>query len=106
MFNVPPETVNVPLLAKNLLLFVQPTVKSPEVTFNVPVDAIVKFEDTIPAVLTLTTVPLPIVTKSVQVGTVPLFQIEAVFQSPLAIEAKGISAELIPINNGAANKSA
>ena len=105
IFNVPPETVKVPLFVKVLLFKVQPTVTSPEETVKVPPEAILIPLDTLALELTVTLVPAAMVTKSVQVGNVPLFHVVVAFQSPFAIETKGISAAAIPIYKGPAKRS-
>ena len=100
--NRPPETVKVPLFAKVLLFNVQPTVKSPAETTKVPPVAIVTFLATLPEVVDVTVWPFAIVAKSVQVGTVPLFQVVPTFQSPEVTDTKGTSTELTPIWKGSA----
>ena len=95
-FNVPPEIVNVPLLIKGVLLFVHPTVKSPEEIIKVPVFEIVVFEALFATLFTVTVCPALIKTPSVQTGTVPLLQIEALFQLPEAIDEFDISDEFNP----------
>ena len=95
-FNVPPETVKVPLLVNRLLFKVHPTVKSPDTMERVLPAVIVTFFETFPAEFTVTIVPAAIVTKSLQVGANPLFQVVVADQSPFAIETKGTSAAAIP----------
>ena len=53
-FNVPPETVKVPLLTNILLLFVQPTVTAPEATTNAPALAIESVFELLAAEFTVT----------------------------------------------------
>ena len=86
MFKVPPVTVSVPLLTNELLFKVHPTVKSPEAIVNVPPEAIVMLLTTSDAELTVTLVPEAILTASPHEGAMPLFQVEAAFQFPLAID--------------------
>ena len=84
--SVPPETVLVPLFAKMALLFVQPTVKSPEAFTKVPPALIVTPAALFPAELTVTVCPEAIVTTSPQTGTPLGDHVAESFQSPEATE--------------------
>ena len=88
-FKVPPLTVKVPLLVSGVLFKVQPTVKSPEETTNVPPELMVMFLETLLDELTVTVCVEAIVMLSPQVGIVPLLQVEVAFQFPEAIEVMG-----------------
>ena len=86
IFNVPPVTVNVPLLDRLLLFKVQPTVKSPDATVKVPPKNTVKVLELFVAELTVTLCPGLTETISEHVGTVPKSHVDGEFQFPEAIE--------------------
>ena len=90
MFNVPPETVRVPLLVKGVLFKVQPTVRSPEDTTSVPPELMVKFLETLFAELTVTVCVEAIITLSVHVGTCPPLHVATEFQSPDVADVRAV----------------
>ena len=88
---LPPPTFTVPLFVSVVVV-----VKAPAFTLRVPPEFTVKVLAAWPALLTVTVWPDAIVTASADVGTVPLFQVEPVAQSPEAAETNGRSALAIP----------
>ncbi|MCY1232537.1 hypothetical protein D9M72_450340 [compost metagenome] len=100
-FTVPAVTLKTPRIFKELLLSVQPTTKSPPETDRVPPNDTVRFLHTFAAEFTVIVCPEAMLTASVQFGTFPLLQIEALFQFPLAIEKLGVSAKETPKYKGA-----
>ena len=89
--NVPAETFKVPELFTNMLFVPQPTVKLPELISNEAKAPIVMLAAKFPEEVEVILCNGLIITASVQVGTVLLLQVDAVFQSPEATEVIGTS---------------